>query len=378
MAKARQALLQKPGLRIDQNPSLPLYVLSLTAKELTAVADISRVSRTSDGLLMGYQRGEVRSHIKDIIEYLNSDDALLPNSIILAFDPSVVFQRAEAPDLGGGVSVGIVSIPLPNGDQAKPGWIVDGQQRVTALMESKRAEWPVPVNAFIASEPAIQRDQFLRVNNTKPLPKGLIIELLPDVDTPLPRSLASKKFPSLLCERLNRDKASPFRGLIRRETTSVEARRSAPIADLSVVRMLEESLTKPSGCLFRFYNMTTGELEGEDAWRVLIAYWSAVRDTFPDAWGCPPSHSRLMHGTGVRAMGRLMDRMMASFHPCEVNLRSRLRDELRAVAPVCKWTAGRWEEIGLEWKDVQNVPRHLGMVSDFLIRTYLRGRGSDR
>ena len=116
-------------------------------------------------------------------------------------------------------------------------------------------------------------------------------------------------------------------------------------------------------------------IEDEEAWRILIAYWSAVRDTFPDAWGSPPSKSRLMHGTGVRAMGRLMDRMMVSFHPREANLRSHLRDELRAVAPVGKWTSGRWEEIGLEWKDVQNVPRHLGMLSDFLIRTYLRGRG---
>jgi DGQHR domain-containing protein len=375
MPSRRKTTLEKAALRIDQNPSLPLYVLSLTGTELTAVAAISRISRTSGGLLSGYQRGEVRAHIHEIIDYLNGDDTLLPNSIILAFDPSVVFQRAEAPDLGGGVSVGIVSIPLPTGDTAKPGWIVDGQQRAAALMESKRTDWPVPVNAFIASDPAIQRDQFLRVNNTRPLPKRLIIELLPEVDTSLPRRLASKRVPSLLCERLNGDKASPFRGLIRRETTPVEARRSAPIADLSVVRMLEESLTKPSGCLFPFYNMTTGELEGKEAWRVLIAYWSAVRDTFPDAWGCPASRSRLMHGTGIRAMGRLMDRMMAGFHPREANLSSRLRDELQAVAPVCKWTDGRWEEIGLEWKDVQNVPRHLRMVSDFLIRTYLRGRG---
>jgi DGQHR domain-containing protein len=375
MPNARKALLKKPALRIDQNPSLPLYLLSLTARELTAVADISRVSRTPNGLLLGYQREEVRAHIQDIIEYLNEDDALLPNSIILAFNPSVRFKHVGSRGQGDRVSVGVVSIPLPAGDEAKPGWIVDGQQRATALMESKRADWPVPINAFIAGRAEIQRDQFLRVNNTKPLPKGLIIELLPEVDTPLPRRLATKKLPSLLCERLNRDKASPFRGLIRSATPPPEARRRSPIAHLSVVRMLEASLTKPSGCLFRFHNMTTGELEDEQVWRVLIAYWSVVRDTFPDAWGIPPSRSRLMHGTGVRAMGRLMDRMMASFHPREANLSSRLRDEFRAVAPVCRWTSGRWEELGLEWGDVQNVPRHLGLVSDFLIRTYLRARG---
>ena len=39
-------------------------------------------------------------------------------------------------------------------------------------MESKRADWPVPVNAFIAGEPEIQRDQFLRVNNTSRFRRG--------------------------------------------------------------------------------------------------------------------------------------------------------------------------------------------------------------
>jgi len=56
--------------------------------------------------------------------------------------------------------------------------------------------------------------------------------------------------------------------------------------------MLEESLTKPSGCLFDFHNMMTGESEDKEEWRILIAYWSAVRNTFPEAWGSPPSKSR--------------------------------------------------------------------------------------
>jgi len=119
---------------------------------------------------------------------------------------------------------GVLKIPIPGEGGGKSSWMVDGPQRATALMESKRADWPVPVNAFIGGVPEIQRDQFLRVNNTKPLLKGLITELLPAVDTPLPRNLPTKKFPSLLCERLNRDAASTFRGLIRRATTPAEAR----------------------------------------------------------------------------------------------------------------------------------------------------------
>ena len=45
---------------------------------------------------------------------------------------------------------GTLKIPFPNGDGRKPGWIVDGQQRALALARSRRQDFPVPVNAFIA------------------------------------------------------------------------------------------------------------------------------------------------------------------------------------------------------------------------------------
>jgi hypothetical protein len=44
---------------------------------------------------------------------------------------------------------------------------VDGQQRAIALSKSKHRGFPIPVNAFVADEVDLQRDQFLRVNSTK-------------------------------------------------------------------------------------------------------------------------------------------------------------------------------------------------------------------
>ena len=63
---------------------------------------------------------------------------------------------------------GVLEIPLPKGNQEKPAWIVDGQQRALALSKSKQKNLPIPVNAFVSDELELQRDQFLRVNNTKP------------------------------------------------------------------------------------------------------------------------------------------------------------------------------------------------------------------
>src|SRR5438046_8965442 len=98
----------------------------------------------------------------------------------------------------------------------------------------------IPVNALVAEKVALQRDQFLRVNNTKPLPRGLITELLPEVSTPLPANLQAKKIPSALCELLNSEPHSPFHKLISRASTNQENRRGALVADTSIIKMLQE------------------------------------------------------------------------------------------------------------------------------------------
>ena len=68
----------------------------------------------------------------------------------------------------------------------------------------------MPVNAFITDSVEMQRDQFLRINNTKPLPRGLVTELLPEISTPLPPRLSLRQTPAALCDLLNRDPDSPF------------------------------------------------------------------------------------------------------------------------------------------------------------------------
>jgi hypothetical protein len=98
---------------------------------------------------------------------------------------------------------------------------------------------------------------------------------------------------------------------------SASSRRSGSGGDHRhlVIKMLEESLRSSSGCLFPYRNVATGEADLEGIWAVLTVYWDAVRRTFPDAWGHPPTRSRLMHGVGIRAMGRLMDKVMATVQP---------------------------------------------------------------
>jgi DGQHR domain-containing protein len=369
--------IRRRALRIEQNEKHPLYLFCLTGEEILSVADISRLSRDDAGKLIGYQRPHVKRHIQDIVEYLNSDNILFPNSLILALSSKVKFHASGGlPSADGLVVSGHMEIPMSRNGY-KPAWIVDGQQRAIAISKSNRRDMPIPVNAFVADEIDLQRDQFLRVNNTKPLPRGLITELLPEVSTPLPANLQAKKIPSALCELLNSEPHSPFHGLISRASTAQENRRKAVVADTSVIKMLQESLSNPSGCLFPYRNIATGDTDFDAIWATLLAYWTAVKTTFPDAWGKSPSKSRLMHGAGIRAMGKLMDRVMASVDPTRNGAVRHVQHELRTIAPVCHWTAGRWTELGgLNWNEVQNVPRHIRMLSNVLVRNYVHGRGT--
>ncbi|MCY1046710.1 DGQHR domain-containing protein DpdB [Corallococcus sp. bb12-1] len=375
MKRAKREVIERRAIRVIQTPQHPLYLFALSAKELQAVAEVSRVSRDAEGRLLGYQRPKVKQHVRNITEYLNGEEVIFPNSIILALSSSVTFKKVRGPRMDDGwAEAGMLSIPLPKQGQARPAWIVDGQQRALALSQCRRQDLLVPVNAFVADEVDLQRDQFLRVNSTKPLPRGLITELLPEVWTLLPPNLAARKAPAALCDLMNRDPESPFKGLIRRNSMDAEARRSAIIADTAVVTMIKDSLTNLTGCLFPYRNVATEETDFDSVRKLLILFWTAVKEVFPEAWGRPPSRSRLMHGTGICAMGRLMDKVMSNIDINGVRAPRLVKAELRQIRQVCRWTEGTWEESGLAWNQIQNTPQHLRLLSNVLIRAYTNNR----
>src|SRR5206468_9469178 len=138
----------------------------------------------------------------------------------------------------------------------------------------------------------------LRVNSTKPLPRGLITELLPEVDGVLPAHLAARRVPSAVCDLLNADPDSPFRGLIRRSSTNGAGRGHAVIADAAVVQMVQDSFRSPKGCLFTYRNVATEAVDLNGIRQTLLLFWNAVSTEFAEAWALPPSRSRLMHGAG--------------------------------------------------------------------------------
>lgn len=357
--------LKVRAVRAEQGQGTGVFAFFLFGADINRIADISRVRR-EDQELKGFQRREVRDHVKEITTFLNSGPVLFPNAIILALSAEVEFASARGRSPGNMCEVGdagTLSIPIyPEGNRAA--WIVDGQQRSLALAAATNKEIAVPIIGFISDEVSTQREQFILVNKSRKLPTGLIDELLPEVSVQLPRHLAARQLPSELCNVLNTDPNSPFFKLIKRES---DARNSTGIiSDNALIESMKASLKTTAGALGQFKHNGDGN-DTASMYDALVTYWSAVRDTFPDAWGKAPKDSRLMHSVGIRAMGALMDTIMLRADG-SANKAAVVRESLVRLAPLCRWTEGRWEGLGLAWNELQSTPQHINKLSEHLIR----------
>lgn len=373
MSQPKTSVIKAYALRLLQPGNREVFLFSLRTTDLLSIATLSRIGRDKNHVLTGYQRPATRKHVADIRSYLEREDALFPNSVILAMSPDVYFRpdkriKAPSPSVPG-----VLNIPISPLNGHTPAWVVDGQQRLLALSQSSRRDLAVPLTGFISADVQFQRDQFFRINNTKPLPRGLVHELLPTITAALPAKFEKRKVPSLLCDRLNQNPDSPFFGLIRRVSTPKSKRSHAVVTDTSLLLAVEESLHTPAGCLFSYHNIATGEVDVDEIEHVLTIFWNGVRACFPQAWGLPPDESRLMHGVGIRSMGRLMNRVMTvvdSRSPVAVEAVVR---ELEPLKPCCRWTSGHWRELGnLAWNELQNNPQHIRLLATYLEQIYLK------
>jgi DGQHR domain-containing protein len=357
-------LLRLPTLELRQGRRR-IYCFGIDGKRLHDFTTVSRVHRDDEHALRGYQRPEVLSHIRAIRRYLESAGAMLPNALVLAFDSRVRFEPASAPSPVGYVRTGELLVPIDEtlDDTEKPAWLVDGQQRSAAIRDADLAEFPVPAVGFIADGEADQRAQFILVNNTKPLPKGLIHELLPDTAGHLPPRYARRRLPAHIMSRLNSDVDSPFRGIISTPTAP-----GGYVKDNSVLKMLENSLYE--GALYQYRDPSDGSGDVEQMLVHLKIFWTFVERRWPEAWVLPPRSSRLTHGAGIQAMGYVMDSLTENVSASDLPGYD-LDQAIRRLTDVVAWTSGTWR-LGpndeRRWNAVQNTPNDVRMLSNLLVR----------
>lgn len=391
-----KSTINLPAIEITQGGRRKIYAFAVDGKKLHSFAQVSRLGRGTDENISGYQRPEVLSHIAEIRNYIESESPLLPNAIVIAFDSTVTFQPLDNSVSEGAPRHGHLVVTLNDESTLKVGWIVDGQQRAAAIRDAQVDTFPIIATGFIAGSVSEQREQFILVNSTKPLPKGLIYELLPATETQLASHLEKRRFPAYLLERLNYDTRSPLhlsiqtptnpyidssikhrRGFGGSRTSSVQSYEFQKgevrgfIKDNSILRMLENSLH--DGALYRC-RLQYGEAnETEAMLEVLFRFWSAVIELFDHAWKRHPSKSRLTHGVGIVSMGHLMDAIVDRYRTSGIPTREQFAADLKPLVTYCSWTDGYWNFSSVnqrKWNEVQNTSKDIQLVANYLLVQY--------
>lgn len=358
--------IRLPAIRIRQGSHF-IYCFGVDGKRIHDFAAVSRVHRQDDSL-QGYQRPEVLTHIKAIRRYLESDGAMLPNAVVVAFDQRVTFEPGTADPNLDYIMTGELVIPVDESlaEEDRAAWLVDGQQRSAAIRDADVGEFPVAAVGFIAKDEAEQRSQFILVNNTKPLPKGLIHELLPDSTGHLPPAYARRRLPAEVMIKLNSGPRNwlghPFAGRIATPTQP-----DGYIKDNSVLKMIENSLS--DGALYRF-RRDDGTADVAGILEHLNLFWTSVTNVFHHAWDLEPRKSRLTHGVGIQSMGYVMDQVTED-RDLSVEGTGDIEERLCSLRPLCAWTDGVWqmdEADQRRWNSLQNTPNDVRLLTNHLLR----------
>lgn len=339
------------ALRARQASAHDVFVFAAQPRDVLGFAQIERVGRNDDGQLRGFQRHQIASHIKEIRDYLGRDDALLPNAVIVAFIGGAIVQEKEKGRLE-------VTIDASHGP---PGFVVDGQQRLTALSGLHKPNFELFVSALICKDYDELRQQFVLINNTRPLPKTLIYELLPTVEG-LPERYTARKFAARVVERLNFSGGPALRGQIRQHTNP-----AGVISDTAMQKVVMNSAAH--GAIRELIQFEDRE---DRAVELIDQYFTAVADVFGGEWvGMSPRMSRLRHGAGVVAMGFVMDLLFANSLATKAE---EFAGGLELLKPYTAWTSGTWKMDGCEllWNNIQNTPSDIDLLTRFLVSTTKR------
>lgn len=345
-------MLRFAAIRAHQSSNHQVFSFAATAEQIMAIASIDRVKRDECGRLFGFQRPLVSRHIREIRDYLERPDSVMPNAIVLAFTDGVRVTN----EAGACVEIEV------DVSQGPVGFVVDGQQRLSAMAGLPGRDFQLLVSALICDTPEELRRQFILVNNTSPLPKSLIYELLPAVDG-LPKRMTSRAQAARVVELLNFDSRSSLQGQIKQHTNP-----AGVVGDTALQKMVMNSLSD---------GYCRAVIEGEDGEeRCFIAiseFFSAVQDVFRSAWvGHTPRTSRLVHSAGIISMGYVMDQLCATERP----LAPLFKLGLKRLEGRTAWTAGQgdWNfQSGIRpWNAIQNLHGDIHVLSDYLTRLLRR------
>lgn len=346
MARTKK-ILRFDALVADQSRNHQVVMIKATARDVLGIAEIQRLGRESDGNLVGFQRPQIAGHIAEIRRYLQQADAVLPNALVVAFVDGAKLTNAKG-------SIATLEVDVSNG---KPGLVVDGQQRLSALTQSKRDDFQAFVACLVCRDMDELRRQFVLINNTKPLPKSLIYELLPSVKL-LPERLSSRALAASVTEKLN---FSPTSSLFRQ--IKMQTNPDGIIRDTAIQKLIMNS---ESAGAIQTVNQQMYDVSQPIS--LVDNFFHAVQAVFADDWhGQNPKTSRLVHGAGIVAMGYVMDEIYSRHGDAS---RQSFEKGLLPLRGQTAWTSGVWQfgpGSTTPWNDIEFTPRQYMRLAEHLV-----------
>lgn len=311
-----------PAIAIDQ-PIGMFYSASIDYRTLREIsmADVRRLNDESRDVetYLGIQRPLDKKRVVEIQHFVTTQDACFPTSIILAISGRCASYNAELREL-----------VIRNYDPADPdvtfsrveiAKVLDGQHRIAGFQNLQREKFDVSVSVFIDIDIEDQAYIFSTVNlaQTK-VNKSLVYDLF---------EYSKARSPQKTCHNiavaLDQLNGGPFHKRIKRLGTSTQGRFNETLTQATFVAALlpyiskepekdrdlllrKKKLSLPTAdelvkAPFRRMFVEERDLEIAD---IILYYFEAVRERWPQAWGSTGTGLILNKTNGFKALMRVL------------------------------------------------------------------------
>ncbi|WP_236580512.1 DGQHR domain-containing protein [Rubrivivax sp. A210] len=316
--------LELDCIKVSQ-PIGDFFIASIPWQQLREItfADVRRLEKEARDVetYLGIQRPLNTKRVAEIGEYVNTADACFPTSVILAVDA----HCARFDEAGRRIVLSNYydsATPDLNRSRVQIAKVLDGQHRIEGLGALKRGStFDINVSIFIDMDIENQAYVFSTVNlaQTK-VSKSLVYDLYEYA-----RSRSPQKTCHNVAVALDSLKNSPLQGKIKRLGTATEGRFGETLTQATVVENLigyitasavkdrdeylrghkprKASATELVSTPFRNMFLEERDLDIAD---VLLYYFSAVRQRWPEAWASSTRGWMLNRTNGFRALMRYL------------------------------------------------------------------------
>lgn len=214
------------------------YSFAIEPSKLLPIAYVShRLNIDSDNEEISYQRMLKKNRLNSIKNYIENENGIIPNSIIINFHKSkgksmLNFYPSKNEHSSSTTKIGFLKLP----NVFRSAWIIDGQHRLYSFIDSKYQDiLSIPVIAFDGLDSVEQARLFKDINSKQvKVPRNLLDDLYSDLfwDSDYEEDKMYSLISRIVIE-LGKDNSSPFYGKIASSTESTTNEKPLTIATLT-------------------------------------------------------------------------------------------------------------------------------------------------